>query len=107
MHLAKRGASRRKQMAVLLLLRGERLDALRRERGAVRQRCCRDQFLEGGVAGLTRRADEATGAAVAQRLKRAKWLVGDRIMDKEWLPRRIARHEGEFGFSEAEVESAR
>ncbi len=97
----KRWSAKRKQEVVLRLLRGESLDALSRETGqpAVLSGWP-DEFLEGGVAALKRRTDDPKVAALEQELERAKRLVGDLMMDKELLERRIARFEGEFPFLE-------
>lgn len=82
------------------LLRGEGLDALSRETGqpAAVLSAWRDEFLEGGVAALKRRTDDPKVASLERELRRAKWLVGDLMMDKELLEMRIARHEGELPF---------
>ncbi len=96
----KRWPARREQEVVLRLLRGESLDALSRETGqpAAMLSGWRDEFLEGGVAALKRRTDDPKVAALERELKRAKWLVGDLMIDKELLEMRIARHEGEAPF---------
>ena len=58
----------------------------------------RDEFLEAGLAGLKRRADDPKGTVLERVLRRAKRRVGDLLMDKELLEMRIARFEGEAPF---------
>jgi len=100
MNKPKRWSAKRKQEVVLRLLKGESLDGLSRETGqpAGELSRWRDEFLEGGIAALKRRADDPKVAALEQELKRAKRLVGDLVMDKELLEMRISRHEGELPF---------
>ena len=81
----KRWSAKRKQEAVLRLLRGESLDALSRETGqpaAVLSRW-REAFLEGGLAALKRRTEDPKVAALEKELWRAKRLVGDLMMERE------------------------
>ena len=96
----KRWSAKRKQEAVLRLLRGESLDTLSRETGlpAGVLSNWRDEFLEAGLAGLKRRANDPKAAALERELRRAKRLVGDLLMDKELLEMRIARFEREAPF---------
>jgi|AMFO01.1.fsa_nt_gi Transposase. len=97
----KRWSAKRKQEVVLRLLRGESLDALNRETSqpAAVLSQWRDQFLEGGLAASEAATDDPKVAALAQELKRAKRLVGDQMVNKALLERRIARFEGELPFS--------
>jgi transposase-like protein len=96
----KRWTAKRKQEVVLRLLRGESLDALNRETGQAAGELSRwrEEFLEAGLAGLKRRTKDPKVVALEKELKRAQWLVGDLMMDKELLEMRIARFQGEPPF---------
>ncbi|MFP5211760.1 MAG: helix-turn-helix domain-containing protein [Acidobacteriota bacterium] len=96
----KRWSAKRKQEVMLRLLRGESLNALSRGTGlpAGVLSSWRDEFLEGGLAMLKRRADDPKVAALERGLWQAKRLVGNLLMDKELLEMRIARFECEAPF---------
>jgi hypothetical protein len=79
-----RFSSKRKQAAVLRLLRGEDLDTLSRELGvpAARLRHWRDEFLAAGEAGLKSRQPDSRDEEIA----RLKEKVGKLTMSLE-VPR--------------------
>jgi len=76
-----RFSSKRKQAAVLRLLRGEDLDTLSRELGVTAARLSqwRDEFLAAGEAGLKSRQPDSRDAEIA----RLKEKVGELTMDLE------------------------
>ena len=87
----RRMSARRKQEAVLRLLRGEDLELVSRELGvtAAELSCWRDTFLAGGEAALkTRPADARDGE-----IGRLKEKVGDLTMANELLAAKIERLE--------------
>ena len=89
---ARRMTARRKQEAVLRVLRGEPLETVARELRVTAADLSgwRDAFLEGGAASLKSRPRDARDARIAQ--LQAK--LGEMTMDKELLEEKIARMEG-------------
>ena len=87
----RRMSARRKQDAVLRLLRGEDLELLSRELGviAVELSGWRDAFLAAGEASLKARPADARDAAIG----RLKEKVGDLTMANELLGAKIERME--------------
>jgi transposase len=86
-----RWSARRKQEAVLRVLRGEDLDALSRELGVTAGAITRwrDQFLAGGHAAVkSRPADERD-----EEIARLRAKVGELTMDVELLRDRARRAE--------------
>ena len=86
-----RWSARRKQGAVLRVLRGEDLDALSRELGVTAGAIARwrDQFLAGGQAAVkSRPADERD-----EEIARLRAKVGELTMDVELLRDRARRAE--------------
>jgi transposase-like protein len=87
----RRMSARRKQEAVLRLLRGEDLELLSRELGVVAAELSgwRDAFLAGGEASLKSRPADARDAEIG----RLKEKVGDLTMANELLGAKIERLE--------------
>ena len=87
-----RMSARRKQEAVLRLLRGEGLELLARELGVTAAELSgwRDAFLAGGEASLKSRPADARDAEIG----RLKEKVGDLTMANELLGAKIERLEG-------------
>jgi hypothetical protein len=85
-----RFSARRKQEAVLRLLRGEDLEVLSRELGVMAATLSewREQFLGGGESALHSRNREAD-----EQIARLKTKVGDLTMDNELLESKIHRLE--------------
>ena len=98
-------SARRKQEAVLRLLRGEDLELLSRELGVTAAELSgwRDQFLAAGEASLKSRPADARDAEI----DRLQAKVGELTMATELLEAKIERLEGAppFGAPEAEVMS--
>jgi hypothetical protein len=88
----RRMSAKRKQAAVLRLLRGEDLELLSRELGvtAAELSAWRDRFLAGGEASLKSRPAE--GREVEAERLQAK--IGELTMTKELLEAKIERLEG-------------
>jgi len=89
-----RWSANKKLDAVMRLLRGEKLEELSRELGVEAHRLAawRDEFIEGGKAGLKGRT--AAGAEPDDRaLRQAERKIGELTMDNEIL-RAIARKRG-------------
>jgi hypothetical protein len=86
-----RFSARRKQEAVLRLVRGEDLDLVSRELGVTAARLSqwRETFLAGGQAALKSRQCEVEHEEVS----RLKAKVGELTMDNELLYERIHRME--------------
>ena len=87
-----RFSARRKQEAVMRLLRGEDLETLSRELGVTAGTVSqwREQFLAGGQGALhSRKRDERD-----EEIARFKAKVGDLTMDNELLEAKIERLEG-------------
>jgi len=86
-----RFSARRKQEAVLRLLRGEDLETVSRELGVTAGTLSgwREQFLAGAEAALHSRARDERDEEIA----RLKTKVGDLIMDNELLVTKIHRME--------------
>jgi len=84
-------SARRKQSAVLRLLRGEDLELLSRELGATAAELSawRDAFLAGGEAALKSRPGDGRDAEVG----RLKAKVGELTMANELLDAKIERLE--------------
>jgi hypothetical protein len=84
-------SARRKQDAVLRLLRGEDLELLSRELGVIAAELSgwRDAFLAGGEAFLKTRPADARDAEIG----RLKEKVGDLTMANELLGAKIERLE--------------
>jgi transposase-like protein len=87
----RRMSARRKQQAVLRLLRGEDLELLSRELGVTAAELSgwREAFLAGGEASLKTRPADARDAAIG----RLKEKVGDLTMANELLAAKIERLE--------------
>jgi hypothetical protein len=87
----RRRSARRKQEAVLRLLRGEDLELLSRELGVTAAELSgwRDAFLAAGEASLKSRPADARDAAIG----RLKEKVGDLTMANELLEAKIERLE--------------
>lgn len=87
----RRMTSRRKQEAVLRVLRGEALETVARECRVTAADLSgwRDAFLEAGAAGLKSRPGDDRDTRIAQ--LRAK--LGEVTMDNELLQEKIARME--------------
>jgi transposase-like protein len=87
----RRMSARRKQEAVLRLLRGEDLELLSRELGVIAAELSgwRDQFLAGGEASLKSRPADARYAEI----DRLQAKVGELTMTTELLEAKIARLE--------------
>ena len=87
----RRMSARRKQDAVVRLLRGEDLELLSRELGVTAAELSgwRDTFLAGGEASLKSRPADARDAAIG----RLKEKVGDLTMANELLEAKIERLE--------------
>jgi hypothetical protein len=87
----RRMSARRKQEAVLRLLRGEDLELVSRELGvtAAELSSWRDQFLAAGEAWLKSRPADARDAAIA----RLQAKVGELTMTAELLEAKIERLE--------------
>jgi len=88
---ARRMTARRKQEAVLRVLRGEPLETVAREIGATVADLSgwRDRFLDGGAASLKSRPGDDRDDRIAQ--LQAK--LGEITMDNELLYEKIARME--------------
>jgi transposase len=88
----RRMTARRKQEAVLRVLRGESLETVARELRVTAADLSgwRDAFLEGGAASLKSRPRDDRDARISQ--LQAK--LGEITMDKELLEEKIARMEG-------------
>lgn len=86
-----RWSARRKQEAVLRLLRGEDLDLLSRELGVTAARLSqwRDDFLEGGLAQLKARPSLDRDREIAQLQRK----VGELLMETELLREKARRLE--------------
>ena len=84
-------SARRKQLAVLRLLRGEDLELLSRELGVTAAELSgwREAFLAAGEASLKSRPADARDAAIG----RLKEKVGDLTMANELLEAKIERLE--------------
>jgi transposase-like protein len=87
----RRMSARRKQEAVLRLLRGEDLELLSRELGVIAAELShwREAFLAGGEASLKSRPADARDAEIG----RLKEKVGDLTMANELLEAKIERLE--------------
>ena len=87
----RRMSARRKQDAVLRLLRGEDLELVSRDLGVTAAELSgwRDAFLAGGEASLTTRPADARDAEIG----RLKEKVGDLTMANELLGAKIERLE--------------
>ncbi len=87
----RRMSARRKQEAVLRLLRGEGLELVSRELGVMAAELSgwRDQFLVGGEASLKSRPADARDAEIG----RLKGKVGELTMANELLGAKIERLE--------------
>src|SRR5687768_2913318 len=87
----RRMSARRKQDAVLRLLRGEELELLSRELGVTAAELSgwREAFLAGGEASLKTRPADARDAEIG----RLKTKVGDLTMANELLAAKIERLE--------------
>src|ERR687889_2128142 len=87
----RRMSARRKQQAVLRLLRGEDLELLSRELGVTAAELSgwRDQFLAGGEASLKSRTADARDAEI----DRLQAKVGELTMTAELLEAKIERLE--------------
>jgi transposase len=87
----RRMSARRKQDAVLRLLRGENLELLSRELGVIAAELSgwRDAFLAAGEASLKTRPADARDAEIG----RLKEKVGDLTMTTELLEAKIERLE--------------
>src|SRR3954462_722911 len=87
----RRMSARRKQEAVLRLLRGEDLELISRARGATAAELSgwRDQFLAGGEASLKSRPADARDAEI----DRLQAKVGELTMTTELLEAKIERLE--------------
>lgn len=86
-----RMSAKRKQSAVLRLLRGEDLDLVSRELGVTAADLSRwrDSFLAGGEASLKSRVSDGRDAEIG----RLKQKVGDLTMTRELLEAKIDRLE--------------
>lgn len=92
----RRFSARRKQEAVLRLLRGEELDALSRELGVTAAALShwREMFLAGGQAALKSRQEDDHDAE----LRRLQAKVGEITMENELLRERARAAEALHGF---------
>ena len=91
-----RFSARRKQDAIIRLLRGESLELLSRELGvtAATLTAWRDQFLAGGRAALKSRQPDAP----AEEIARLQAKIGELTMDNELLAEKARRLEGNLPF---------
>jgi len=89
-----RWSANRKLDVVLRLLRGEKLEELSRELGVEAHRLAawRDEFIEGGKAGLKGRTTSG-GEPDDRALRQAERKIGELTMDNEIL-RAIAKKRG-------------
>jgi transposase len=88
----RRMSARRKEGAVLRLLRGEEMELVSRELGVTAAELSRwqDAFLAGGEASLKTRPADDRDAEIA----RLKGKIGDLTMSNELLEAKIGRLEG-------------